>query len=90
MKTIRFPYRDTIAFPLKYRDSITFPFVHRGQIELPVVIKPFAEKIELEQPYEIVMYITHNKLVFGADLFLLGQLDPLTLGTIDTFPLNVQ
>lgn len=77
-----------IDFP--YRDRREMDFTVRDVIRITALIKPFIEKIQASNTYDLEMYLVHDKLVFGMDLFTLGQLDPLSFATIDTFPLNVQ
>lgn len=77
-----------LMFP--YRNQIGVPFVRTDSIDLRTAVKPFVEKIEVGEARDLVMRLIHEKLVFGMDPFLLGQLDSLNFGTIDTFPLNVQ
>ena len=76
--------------PFVYGEEVRIPFIYLDERRIPMGIRPFTEKRQLIDNEDLTMYLIHGKLAFGLDRFMLGQIDPLTLGTIDPFPLDVK
>lgn len=81
---------DVRVFIFPYREEVGVPFARRDDVTLRMSVQPFLRETSMDQAYDLIMRLIHDKLVFGMDPFLLGQADILKLGTIDNFPLNVQ
>lgn len=100
LRVFMFPYRDQFSVPYVrsdfiglravYHDQLPLSFIRSEAVGLRAKIKPFKSETEAGKTRDLVMRLVHDKLVFGVDPFLLGQLDSLKFDTIDNFPLNVQ
>ena len=85
-----FPYSEDLSIQTVYPDSIAMSAKYLDKIAFAVYIKPLPMKISLNDLHGVRMGLTHEKLAFGMDPFMLYQLDGLAIGTIDTFPLDIK